>query len=295
MSDNRCVTSLHPAASRRSRTPAADTACVQAVEPALEAAKETAKPSEVGAHLGWAVEGDRVVTHYFACLDPGYRGWRWSVTVTRAARAKNVTISETALMPGDEAIMPPPWVPWLERLRPGDMGPGDLLPTADDDTRLAPGFTEAEVEDGDVEAQWELGLGRARVLSAEGRDQAAERWYDGTAGPAAPIAVAAPAPCSTCGFFIPLSGELRLLFGVCANAYVPDDGRVVAADHGCGGHSEAVRVPSAAEAPPLILDELAFDAMPADAVAEVPEQVSEQAPEQAPEPAEDPVARDGQG
>ncbi|WP_308103161.1 DUF3027 domain-containing protein [Actinocorallia sp. API 0066] len=253
------MTSLRPAASRRSRTPAADTACVQAVELALQAARETARPSEVGDHLGWAVEGDRVVTHYFACRDAGYRGWRWAITVTRASRAKNVTISETALVPGDEAILPPPWVPWLERLRPGDMGPGDLLPTAEDDVRLAPGFTETDDVDADVEAQWELGLGRARVLSVEGRAQAAERWYDGTAGPRAPIAAAAPAQCSTCGFFIPLSGELRLLFGVCANAYVPDDGRVVAADHGCGGHSEAVKAPAQSDPPPLILDDLTID------------------------------------
>ncbi|GAB2814846.1 hypothetical protein GCM10022221_10900 [Actinocorallia aurea] len=241
-----------------------------------------------------------MVTHYFASTDPGYRGWRWAVTVTRASRAKNVTISETALVPGETAIMPPPWVPWLDRLRPGDMGPGDLLPTAEDDARLAPGFTEADETDGDVEAQWELGLGRARVLSAEGRDQAAERWYEGTAGPAAPIAVAAPAPCSTCGFFIPLSGDLRLLFGVCANAYVPDDGRVVAADHGCGGHSEAVHVPSAAEAPPLILDELSFDALPSYSSAEAAPQDASAEAEAGGEPADDEPAaeaadRDGDG
>ncbi|WP_460370920.1 DUF3027 domain-containing protein, partial [Actinocorallia lasiicapitis] len=101
-----------------------------------------------------------------------------------------------------------------------------------------------------------------RVLSPEGRDQAAERWYEGTAGPRTPLATAAPAHCGTCGFFLPLAGDLRQLFGVCANAYVPDDGRVVAVDHGCGGHSEAVEVPSAAEAPPLILDDLSYDTTP---------------------------------
>ena len=56
----------------------------------------------------------------------------------------------------------------------------------------------------------------------------------------APLAHAAPAHCVSCGFFVPLSGELGRLFGACANAYAPDDGRVVSADHGCGAHSEAM-------------------------------------------------------
>lgn len=244
---------------RRVRAAVVDEACASAVDLALKAAEQTAWPSKVGEHLSVVSEGDRVATHYFGCLDHGYRGWRWAVTVARASRAKNVTVSEVSLLPGDEAVMPPAWVPWLDRLRPGDMGPGDLLATADDDERLAPGFTLAEDDDTDRQAVWELGLGRARVLSPEGRDQAAERWYEGTAGPHTPIATAAPAQCSTCGFFIPLAGDLRQMFGVCANAYVPDDGKVVAVDHGCGGHSEAVEIPSQSEAPPLIIDELNYD------------------------------------
>ncbi|MGK5559198.1 DUF3027 domain-containing protein, partial [Actinomadura kijaniata] len=105
---------------------------------AREAAEETAWPGRVGEHLGLAAEADRVVTHFFEALDPAYRGWRWAITVARAARARNVTVAETVLLPGDDALLAPPWVPWLERLRPGDLGPGDLLPTAPDDPRLAP-------------------------------------------------------------------------------------------------------------------------------------------------------------
>ena len=37
---------------------------------------------------------------------------------------------------------------------------------------------------------------------------------------------------------MPLKGELNLMFGVCANKWSPDDGRVVSVDHGCGEHSE---------------------------------------------------------
>ncbi|PKK15811.1 MAG: DUF3027 domain-containing protein [Thermomonospora sp. CIF 1] len=260
-------TSTGATRSRRTRTPAVDPACAEAVDLARRAAEETAHPTPVGEHLGMQAEGDRVLTHYFACLDPAYKGWRWAVTVVRAARAKVVTVNECVLVPGEGALMPPPWVPWIERLRPGDLGPGDLLPTPADDPRLAPGYTETS-DEAERQVQWELGLGRVRVLSAEGRAQAAARWYEGTAGPRTPIAASAPAQCSTCGFYVPLSGELRQMFGVCANEYAPDDGRVVSADHGCGAHSEAVVVPPASEAPPPIVDEMGYDLMPVSALTE---------------------------
>lgn len=263
-------------AARRTRTPAVDAACAEAVDLAREAAEEMARPVPVGDHLRLRSEDDRVVTHDFACLDPAYRGWRWAVTVTRASRAKVVTVSECVLLPGDGALLAPPWVPWLERLRPGDLGPGDLLPTAPDDVRLVPGYTRAGDATED-QAQWEPGLGRIRVLSQEGRDEAAARWYDGVAGPRAPIAASAPAQCSTCGFFVALAGELRQVFGVCANEYAPDDGRVVSADHGCGAHSEAVSIPAASEQSPPVVDELGYDVVPAGAVVQEAEAQDEEA------------------
>ncbi len=123
----------------RSRTP--DRLCAEAVDLAREAAEEAALPGTVGEHIDAVADGDRVVTHLFACKETGYRGWRWAVTVARASRAKLVTLDETVLLPGPDALLAPEWVPWSERLRPGDMGPGDLLPTEADDLRLEPGFT----------------------------------------------------------------------------------------------------------------------------------------------------------
>jgi hypothetical protein len=78
-----------------------------------------------------------------------------------------------------------------------------------------------------------------RVLSLEGRDLAAQRWYDGDRGPDVPLAQSAPAKCWTCGFLVRLAGPLADTFGVCANEYANDDGRVVAFTHGCGAHSDA--------------------------------------------------------
>lgn len=231
-----------PPAAVRSRTPALDAACAEAVDLARAGAVETAPSAEsVGEHLGVEPDGERVASHLFACTDLAYRGWRWSVTVARASRSRTVTVSEVTLLPGVEAIVAPAWVPWNERLRPGDLGPGDLLPTAPDDARLQPGYTEIgdDVDEADDVDWWEPGLGRVRVLSPEGRFDAAERWYEGDHGPEAAIAQQAPATCASCGFFLPLGGSLRQLFGVCANEMVPADGTVVSLDHGCGGHSEA--------------------------------------------------------
>ena len=234
-----------------------DAACAAAVDLARAATAEIAQAGDVGEHLGVRADADRVVTNHVDCLKPGYHGWRWAVTVARASRAKHVTVDETVLVPGDDALLAPVWLPWRERLRPGDLGVGDLLATEHDDERLAPGFTADD--DTDHQMIWEPGLGRARVLSAIGREEAADRWYSGDSGPHTPLAHAAPAPCSTCGFFVPLAGGLRQAFGVCANELAPDDGRVVAVDHGCGAHSEA-EIPSAAPEPaPPIVDDLGYE------------------------------------
>lgn len=221
-----------------------DATAVNAVDAARTALLEQVREAEVGEYLGHQVEGDRVVTHSFACALPGYRGWRWSVTVVRASRQKGVTIDEVVLLPGDDAIVAPEWVPYRERIEPGDMSPGDLLPVADDDPRLVPTYAFGDDPlDADEKAQvrqvaTDLGLGRVRTLSPEGREAAAQRWYDGSAGPDAALAKSAPDPCTTCGFLLRLSGPLAELFGVCANGDANDDGRVVSFDHGCGAHSE---------------------------------------------------------
>jgi hypothetical protein len=163
------------------------------------------------------------------------------VTVTRIPRSRHVTICETVLLPGPDALLAPAWLPWNERVVAGDLGVGDLMATAADDDRLAPGYVlsdDAAVE----EVSWELGLGRPRVMSQDGRMETAQRWYESDSGPEAPISTAAPrnARCGTCGFYLPLAGSMRSMFGVCGNLFAPDDARAVSADHGCGAHSEAL-------------------------------------------------------
>lgn len=208
-----------------------------AVELARQALAELTRPENIGEHVGVVPEGERVVTHAFECLLPGYQGWMWVVTLARAARSKKATVDEMALRPGDDALLAPAWVPWAQRLQPSDVLATDRLPYQADDPRLESGF-EATGEDADQLADFELGLGRHRVLSHEGRDEAYARWYAGEHGPKTAGSRAARAHCSTCGFFMPMAGSARRLFGVCANEWSPDDGTVVSLDHGCGAHSE---------------------------------------------------------
>ncbi|MGJ5760186.1 DUF3027 domain-containing protein [Streptomyces galbus] len=282
------------AATTRSRTP--DRLCAEAVDLARAAAEEAAAPGVVGAHVGTVSEGDRVVTHFFECRELGYRGWRWAVTVARASRAKVVTLDEVVLLPGPDAVLAPEWVPWSERLRPGDMGPGDLLPTDAEDLRLEPGYTGedepppnsavsaemadlAEAEDADVTAgppaelptaprrgsiaavAEELGMRRARVLSRYGLHTAADRWEEAF-GAKTPMAQAAPAACLSCGFLVPIGGSLGQAFGVCANEFSPADGRVVSLTYGCGGHSEAAVMPKPPRPADPVVDETRVDPFP---------------------------------
>ncbi len=237
-----------------------DPTLAAAVDVAREAAASISEVAAVGEHLGMEMVEDRLGTHYFTCTWRAYPGWRWAVTVARVPRSKSVTVCETNLVPGDGALLSPAWVPYAARLAPGDLRAGDVTPMLADDPRLEPGFEATGEEDVDRMAQWELGLGRPRVLSAEGREAAAQRWYDGPSGPHTPVAEKAPAPCSTCGYFVPMAGLLRQVFGVCASQWSPSDGQVVSLDHGCGAHSEVDIKPVEAETvPPPILDDYAFD------------------------------------
>ncbi len=231
---------------RPRRAASLDPLCRDAVDLARGAILQIAPADHVGDHLGTSAEDERLVTHRFACTAAGYRGWHWAVTVARAARAKVATVDEVVLLPGPESLVAPAWVPWSERVAPGDLGVGDVLPTSDDDERLAPGWSAlddlaAAADDVPLRPDgWELGLGRRRVLSAYGRDDATHRWWTGETGPETPMARSAPAPCSTCGFLLPIGGPTGAAFGVCANGLAPADGRVVSLAYGCGAHSEAV-------------------------------------------------------
>jgi hypothetical protein len=246
---------MTPAATAPERPATPDPVLAAAVDVARASAVEVGADT-VGEHLGVRAEDELVATHAFASSLPGYVGWCWSVTVARVADADTVTVDEVVLLPGDGALLAPAWVPWEERVRPGDLGPGDLVPPpAEDDPRLVPGYLLSD--DPAVEAvAFELGLGRDRVLSREGRLLAAERWSSGESGPDTAMARHAPAHCGTCGFYLPLAGSLGAGFGVCGNEITDTDGRVVSVEYGCGAHSQVrVQLTPLAEAAEVVYDD----------------------------------------
>ena len=202
---------------------------------------DAGNPELVGADVSVEIDDDgRVKTYLFEAHLAGYKGWRWCVTIAIVDKKSEPTICDVVVLPGPDALLAPEWIAYRDRIQPGDVGVGDIVPSALDDTRLVPSV-HSLIADEDLDAMqvFDLGLGRARVMSIEGRDQASKRWYEGDRGPQSPIAQAAPKPCSSCAFFLPIAGSLRSSFGVCANAISPEDARVVSVDHGCGAHSEA--------------------------------------------------------
>lgn len=280
------------------------------------------EPEQVGDVVNAIELGDNVTDFRLAADVRGYEGWQWSVTLYHDAEVGTWTVNESSLVPTDDALVPPAWVSWKDRLEPTDLAPTDSIGTDPDDPRLEGGFrktepvagatagedgtsaetaeqaepaepvaektqdsaenaenaesadssetaesteatestetaetqetavteaTEETAEAAKAEAQAqqtdeiveEFALSRRHVLSPKGRAQVAKRWYEGPRGPKALSTKTADGNlCSTCGFFVPLKGELNLMFGVCANKWSPDDGRVVSVDHGCGEHSE---------------------------------------------------------
>ena len=121
-----------------------DAYLASAVEQARAALVDVVDPEHVGSHLAAKSEGERLVTHLFECLRPGYRGWTWYVTVARVSRSKIVTVSELGLLPSEGSVLAPEWVPWAERVRPEDSEPAEQQDEA--------GADEAEAEESEADA-----------------------------------------------------------------------------------------------------------------------------------------------
>jgi hypothetical protein len=213
---------------------------VGAVDAARTAIREyeggSADGDAVGEYLGVAFEDPFSATHRFLASMPGYQGWQWAVVVAAHPGAVHATISEVVLVPGPTALLAPQWVPWQERVQPGDLSPGDLLATPVDDPRVVPGYVSSGDEDLD-DIAGDLGLGKRQVLSRWGRIEAAERWQDGEYGPGSAMARATRKVCRDCAYYLSLTGSLGTLFGVCANE-MSADGHVVSEEYGCGAHSD---------------------------------------------------------
>ena len=143
------------------RTGKPDAFLAAAVDVARAAIEGIAPAEQIGAHLAAKSEGDRLVTHLFESKLAGYGGWQWYAVLTRNSRSKVVTVDELGLLPSDDSILAPEWIPWAERVRPGDEQgedePGDTATAApredaDEATPDADAAPEVDSDDADGNA-----------------------------------------------------------------------------------------------------------------------------------------------
>lgn len=90
------------------------------VATARNAVLSIAKPSDIGRHLGVRSEGVRCATHLFESTKPGYQGWAWFASLARVSRGKASTVNEVGMLPTEDSVLAPAWVPWAQRVRPED-------------------------------------------------------------------------------------------------------------------------------------------------------------------------------
>ncbi|WP_226337370.1 DUF3027 domain-containing protein [Arthrobacter sp. UM1] len=178
----------------RRRTPKPDALIAESVELARAALVEEFPGEAIGEHAGAAVDDERVMTHRFEGSKRGYRGWQWYATLARAPRAKKVTVCELGLLPAEDALLAPEWVPWSERVRPEDSEtPADAADAGQagaegsDQGAAAPG-QDAEDQDSDVRGPEgagpdgpDSGRGEESAASSEPTEQDTEGAHDPSA------------------------------------------------------------------------------------------------------------------
>lgn len=79
-------------------------------------AKSAADKNELGSFIESIDEGEGVSTYLYESKKLGYLGWRWSVTIYQADPVTEPSLCEVVLVPGNDSLIAPKWVPWSERL-----------------------------------------------------------------------------------------------------------------------------------------------------------------------------------
>ena len=82
---------------------------------ALAALREVTPEATVGAAAGYTLEDGGVVSLLFENRMAGYPGWFWTVSLARVDDGEP-SVLELELLPGDDALLAPEWVPWAVRL-----------------------------------------------------------------------------------------------------------------------------------------------------------------------------------
>ena len=199
-----------------------------AMEVAREALEEIGDDT-IGDHIGVSTAGELAI-HRFRSLAPGYKAWEWTAVLACVRGTGTITVNEVSLQAGKKASLAPEWVPYEDRVLPGDLGPGDTLPPRADDERL----TEWKNLKGD--GGFPRNPQAPQTLSQPGLEQTLKRWRTGEFGPNSEFAEKAAMTCRTCAFYLPIN-SVDTHFGACTNEYSAD-GHVVHETYGCGAHAE---------------------------------------------------------
>ncbi|MCU1569526.1 MAG: hypothetical protein JWR33_267 [Naasia sp.] len=115
---------------------AGDAAVVAAARAAL---LETTPDDTVGELIGLDEVSEGVLDVRFGTAMPGYPGWSWAVYVSVLDGADEPSVLELTLLPGEDALVAPEWVPWSDRLvdyqiaQDAKDGEGSLVIDDDDD------------------------------------------------------------------------------------------------------------------------------------------------------------------
>ena len=80
------------------------------------AAKSAADKNELGSFIESVDDSEGISTYLFESKKLGYLGWRWSVTIFQADPVSEPSLCEVVMVPGDDSLVAPKWVPWSERL-----------------------------------------------------------------------------------------------------------------------------------------------------------------------------------
>lgn len=137
---------------------------------ALAALRAIVPADEIGEGHRVRADGELLVTHLFPATARGSRGWEWYVTLTRVPGSEEATVCESGMLPGEDALLAPAWVPWSERVLDSDHDEDrEGEPGAEADGTEEP--DEAEESDGSEESDTDDGSDQEEPEGSESEDQ----------------------------------------------------------------------------------------------------------------------------
>jgi hypothetical protein len=118
----------------------------KARELALAALHEVTPAASVGEFADHEITSDGVMSLRFETRLAGYPGWFWTVALAAVPGAEP-TVLELELLPGDDALVAPEWIPWSQRLEDFKAQQALAAQDSDDDGEDSDDDDAAEADD----------------------------------------------------------------------------------------------------------------------------------------------------